>query len=131
VHSALRETQQWIVATWPICPQDAQELGITRQPYCVIVGAGHCGLSLGAALKQLNVPTLILDKRGRSSDIWRDRHETLSLHSPSWFGHMPYFAYPEGWPLHRRRTSLPIGSTPIGLAVIWRCSSRSSHRAPA
>jgi hypothetical protein len=68
---------------------------------------------------------------GRSSDIWRDRHETLSLHSPSWFGHMPYFAYPEGWPLHRRRTSLPIGSTPIGLAVIWRRSSRSSHRAPA
>jgi putative flavoprotein involved in K+ transport len=62
--------------------------------------AGHCGLSLGAVLKQLNVPTLILDKRGRPSDIWCDRHETLSLHSPSWFDHMPYFAYPEGWPLH-------------------------------
>jgi putative flavoprotein involved in K+ transport len=52
----------------------------------VIIGGG---LSLGAILKQLNVPTLILDKRGRPSDTWCDRYETLSLHSPSWFDEMP------------------------------------------
>jgi putative flavoprotein involved in K+ transport len=64
--------------------QDARELGVTRQPYCVIVGAGHRGLSLAARLKQLDVSTLIIDQRERPSDTWRDRHETLSLHSPSW-----------------------------------------------
>ncbi|HUC17738.1 MAG TPA: NAD(P)/FAD-dependent oxidoreductase [Acetobacteraceae bacterium] len=80
--------------------QDAKELGITRQPYCVIIGAGHSGLSLGARLKQLNVPTLIIDKSARPSDTWRNRHESLSLHSPVWFDQMPYFPYPETWPLH-------------------------------
>ncbi|HWA81320.1 MAG TPA: NAD(P)/FAD-dependent oxidoreductase [Acetobacteraceae bacterium] len=80
--------------------QDAKELGITRQPYCVIIGAGQSGLSLGARLKQLNVPTLILDKSARPSDTWRNRHDSLSLHSPVWFDQMPYFPYPETWPLH-------------------------------
>ncbi|MDB5607334.1 MAG: putative monooxygenase protein [Bradyrhizobium sp.] len=49
------------------------ELGIKQQPYCVIVGAGQAGLGLGARLKQLGVPTLIIDKRERPSDIWRER----------------------------------------------------------
>jgi len=80
--------------------QDVWELGITHQPYCLIVGAGHCGLALAARLKQLGVPTLMIDKRERPSDGWRDRHDNLSLHSPSWFDHMPYLPYPENWPLH-------------------------------
>jgi putative flavoprotein involved in K+ transport len=48
--------------------RDAAELGIRKQPYCLIVGAGHCGLSLGARLKQLNVPTLLIDRQERPSD---------------------------------------------------------------
>lgn len=78
---------------------DARELGTTRQPYCVIVGAGHCGLALAARLKQLGVPTLVIDKHARPSDTWRDRYDTLSLHTPSWFDQLPYLAYPETWPL--------------------------------
>src|SRR5262249_12561158 len=78
----------------------AREIGTVRQPYCVIVGGGHCGLSLAARLKRLDVPTLIIDKHERPSDTWRNRYDTLSLHSPSWFDQMPYFAYPQTWPLH-------------------------------
>jgi putative flavoprotein involved in K+ transport len=74
------------------------ELGITQQPYCVIVGAGQAGLGLGARLKQLGVPTLIIDKRERPSDTWRERYATLSLHSPVWYDHMPYLPFPETWP---------------------------------
>jgi putative flavoprotein involved in K+ transport len=80
--------------------QDARELGSIREPYCVIVGAGHCGLSLAARLKQLDVPTVVIDKRKRPSDTWRDRHDGLSLHSPSWFDRMPYLPYPDNWPLY-------------------------------
>ncbi len=79
--------------------RDGQEIGTTRQPYCVIVGAGHCGLALAAHLKQLGVPTLVIDRRGRPSDTWRDRYDSLSLHTPSWFDQLPYLAYPETWPL--------------------------------
>ncbi len=80
--------------------QDDREMGSTRQPYCVIVGAGHCGLALAARLKQLDVPTLLIDKHARPSDTWRDRYDNLSLHSPSWFDSLPYLAYPDNWPIH-------------------------------
>jgi putative flavoprotein involved in K+ transport len=79
--------------------RDGQEIGTTREPYCVIVGAGHCGLALAAHLKQLGVPTLVIDKRVRPSDTWRDRYDSLSLHSPSWYDQLPSLAYPETWPL--------------------------------
>jgi putative flavoprotein involved in K+ transport len=77
---------------------DAAELGVTRQPYCLIVGAGHCGLSLGARLKQLDVPTLLIDRQERPSDTWRNRYETLTVNSPSAADHMPYLPFPESWP---------------------------------
>ena len=79
---------------------EALELGVTRQPYCVIVGAGQAGVALAARLKRLDVPTLVIDRRERPSDTWRERHDSLSLHSPSWVDHMPYFPYPETWPVH-------------------------------
>jgi len=80
--------------------QEKQELGTTRQPYCVIVGAGHAGLALAARLGRLDVPTLVIERRECGSDTWRNRHESLSLHSPCWFDAMPYFPYPESWPLY-------------------------------
>jgi hypothetical protein len=55
---------------------------------------------LGAQLRQLGVPTLLIDSRKRPSDTWRDRHDSLSLHSPSYFDQMPEFSYPANWPLH-------------------------------
>ncbi len=78
--------------------RDAAELGITRQPYCLIVGAGHCGLALGARLKALDVPTLLIDRQQRPSDTWRNRYETLTVNSPSAADHMPYLPFPENWP---------------------------------
>ena len=42
------------------------ELGISRQPYCLIVGGGQGGLALAARLKQLGVPTLIVDALQRA-----------------------------------------------------------------
>jgi putative flavoprotein involved in K+ transport len=78
--------------------QEEAELGITRQPNCLIVGAGHCGLALGARLKQLQVPTLLIDRLDRPSDTWRSRYDTLTLNSPSAADHMPYMPFPETWP---------------------------------
>ncbi|WP_027583214.1 NAD(P)/FAD-dependent oxidoreductase [Bradyrhizobium sp. Ai1a-2] len=72
----------------------------TSQPYCVIVGAGHCGLALGVQLRNLGVPTLIIDRRERPSDTWRNRHDSLTLHSPSYFDQMPGFSYPDNWPVY-------------------------------
>jgi len=50
-------------------------LGITEQPYCLVIGGGQGGLGLGARLKRLGVPTLIVDKAERPGDQWRGRYK--------------------------------------------------------
>jgi putative flavoprotein involved in K+ transport len=74
-------------------------LGITTQPYCLIVGGGQGGLGLAARLKRLGVPTLIIDKADRPGDQWRGRYKSLCLHDPVWYDHMPYLPFPDHWPV--------------------------------
>ena len=74
---------------------EAAELGHSRQPYCVIVGGGQGGIALGARLRQLNVPTIIIEKNERPGDSWRKRYKSLCLHDPVWYDHLPYLPFPE------------------------------------
>ena len=52
------------------------------EPYVVIIGGGQSGLDLGARLKFLDVPTLIIEKNPRVGDQWRNRYQALCLHDP-------------------------------------------------
>jgi putative flavoprotein involved in K+ transport len=79
--------------------QEASELGITEQPYVVIIGGGQAGIGLGARLRQLRVPTIIIDKHSRPGDQWRSRYKSLCLHDPVWYDHMPYLKFPDNWPV--------------------------------
>jgi putative flavoprotein involved in K+ transport len=78
---------------------EVAELGITRQPYCVIIGGGQGGIALGARLRQLNVPTIIIEKNERPGDSWRRRYKSLCLHDPVWYDHLPYLPFPANWPV--------------------------------
>jgi putative flavoprotein involved in K+ transport len=78
---------------------DAAELGISRQPYVLIVGGGQGGIALGARLKQLGVPTLIVERNARAGDSWRKRYKSLCLHDPVWYDHLPYLPFPDTWPV--------------------------------
>ena len=79
--------------------EEEAELGHSRQPYCVIIGGGQGGIALGARLKRLGVPTLIVEKNERAGDSWRKRYKSLCLHDPVWYDHMPYLPFPEHWPV--------------------------------
>ncbi len=79
--------------------REAAELGYERQPYCVIIGGGQGGIALGARLRQLNVPTIIIEKNARPGDSWRKRYKSLCLHDPVWYDHMPYIPFPDNWPV--------------------------------
>jgi putative flavoprotein involved in K+ transport len=79
---------------------EAAELGYARQPYCVIIGGGQGALGLGARLKQLSVPTIIVEKNERPGDSWRVRYKSLCLHDPVWYDHMPYIPFPPNWPIY-------------------------------
>ncbi|WP_192245506.1 NAD(P)/FAD-dependent oxidoreductase [Mesorhizobium silamurunense] len=75
------------------------ELGHTRQPYAVIIGGGQGGIALGARLKQLGVPAIIVEKNERPGDSWRKRYKSLCLHDPVWYDHLPYIDFPKNWPV--------------------------------
>ena len=75
-------------------------IGVTRQPYVLIVGAGQAGLALGATLRLLGVPHLLIDKHPRIGDQWRSRYKSLTLHDPVWYDHMPYLPFPDSWPVY-------------------------------
>ncbi|ASJ74785.1 NAD(P)/FAD-dependent oxidoreductase [Granulosicoccus antarcticus] len=74
-------------------------LGYTEQPYCVVVGGGQGGIALGARLRHLNVPTIIIEKNPKAGDSWRNRYKSLCLHDPVWYDHLPYLPFPSTWPV--------------------------------
>jgi putative flavoprotein involved in K+ transport len=79
--------------------EEAAELGYSQQPYCLIIGGGQGGIALAARLRQLKVPTIVIDKHARPGDQWRKRYKSLCLHDPVWYDHMPYLPFPANWPV--------------------------------
>ncbi|WP_306258477.1 NAD(P)/FAD-dependent oxidoreductase [Pararhizobium sp. IMCC21322] len=75
------------------------DLGYGTQPYTIIIGGGQGGIAMGARLRQLGVPTIILDKNKRPGDSWRNRYKSLCLHDPVWYDHLPYLPFPKTWPV--------------------------------
>ncbi|MGI9463256.1 MAG: flavin-containing monooxygenase [Aestuariivirgaceae bacterium] len=94
-HGAFRERKNWLERK----SDEEAELGYSRQPYCVIIGGGQGGIGLGARMKRLGVPTIIIEKNERPGDSWRKRYKSLCLHDPVWYDHMPYLPFPEHWPV--------------------------------
>ena len=79
--------------------EEVRTLGYEKQPYVVIIGGGQGGIALGARLRQLGVPTIIVEKNERPGDSWRKRYKSLCLHDPVWYDHLPYIDFPKNWPV--------------------------------
>ena len=86
--------------------QEVADLGTTTQPYTVIIGGGQGGIALGARLRQLGVPTIIVEKNARAGDSWRNRYKSLCLHDPVWYDHLPYLPFPPNWPVFSPKDKL-------------------------
>ncbi len=78
---------------------ESESLGTTTQPYVLVIGGGQGGIALGARLRQLGVPALVIDKHARPGDQWRNRYKSLCLHDPVWYDHLPYLKFPDNWPV--------------------------------
>src|SRR5690242_13950538 len=86
--------------TWKeLRDEETEQLGLKTQPYALIIGGGQGGIALGARLRQLGVPTIIIEKNGRPGDSWRKRYKSLCLHDPVWYDHLPYIDFPKNWPI--------------------------------
>jgi len=94
-HRADRDRRTWLENR----KAEEAELGVTRQPYCLIIGGGQGGIALAARLGRLGVPTLIVEKNEKPGDSWRNRYRSLVLHDPVWYDHLPYLPFPDDWPV--------------------------------
>ena len=94
-HGATKDRVTWKEAR----EADLNEMGRTRQPYVVVVGGGQGGIALGARLRQLGVPHVVIDRHARPGDQWRSRYKSLCLHDPVWYDHLPYLPFPANWPV--------------------------------
>ncbi|WKG01995.1 NAD(P)/FAD-dependent oxidoreductase [Mycolicibacterium sp. HK-90] len=74
-------------------------LGYSEEPYILVIGGGQGGIALGARLRQLGVPAIVVDKHERPGDQWRKRYKSLCLHDPVWYDHLPYLPFPPNWPV--------------------------------
>jgi len=94
-HGASKSRKSWLETL----QDEQQELGYSRQPYCVIIGGGQGGIALAARLKQLDVPTIVIERSAKAGDSWRNRYKSLCLHDPVWYDHLPYLPFPDHWPV--------------------------------
>ncbi|RKK06245.1 NAD(P)/FAD-dependent oxidoreductase [Pseudoroseomonas wenyumeiae] len=94
-HGAVPGRKSWLEQR----REEHSALGTTRQPEVLIVGGGQGGIVLGARLRRLGVPALIIDALPRPGDAWRRRYRTLCLHDPVWNIHLPYLPFPDHWPV--------------------------------
>ena len=101
-HGVHRDRKTWLERRI----EEERTLGIEKQPYCVIIGGGQGGLALGARLRRLDVPTIIIEKNPRIGDSWRNRYKSLCLHDPVWYDHMPYLPFPDHWPVFSPKDKL-------------------------
>ena len=101
-HTAQRGQKSWLEQRH----EEEAALGFSEQPYVLIVGGGQGGIALGARLRRLGVPAIIVDKHARPGDNWRSRYKSLCLHDPVWYDHMPYLPFPDDWPVFAPKDKL-------------------------
>ncbi len=94
-HGAYKDRKSWLEAR----QDEERTLGFAKQPYAVVIGGGQAGIILGARLKKLGVPAVIVEKNPRPGDSWRNRYKSLCLHDPVWYDHLPYMPFPDDWPV--------------------------------
>jgi putative flavoprotein involved in K+ transport len=101
-HGAQQGRKSWLERRH----EEESRLGYDEQPYVVIVGGGQGGIMLGARLRRLGVPTIVVEKNARPGDSWRNRYKSLCLHDPVWYDHLPYMPFPEDWPVFTPKDKL-------------------------
>lgn len=97
----------------------------SRHTDCLIIGGGHCGLSVAAGLKERGIDAIILEKHAAIGDQWRERYERLHLHHITDAMHLPGVRYPAHVPRYPSR--LDLADYLAGYARIHDLDVRLDH----
>ncbi|KAJ4287829.1 hypothetical protein N0V90_012533 [Kalmusia sp. IMI 367209] len=60
--------------------------------------ASQAGLMVGARLQNMGIKPLLLERSARLGDSWRQRYQSVTLHTPTYTDHWAYMKIPETWP---------------------------------
>jgi len=69
-----------------------------NDPEVLVIGGGQSGICIGARLDGMGVDVLVVEKNARAGDSWRNRYETLALHTPTDMSDFPYIPFPSTFP---------------------------------
>ncbi|KZT03173.1 FAD/NAD-P-binding domain-containing protein [Laetiporus sulphureus 93-53] len=106
---------------------------IERNPHVLVVGAGQTGLQIAARFKQMDIPTLVIERNAAIGDQWRKRYPTLSLNTTKNHHTFLYQAYPTNWPEFTPRDKLANWLAQYAVSqdlVVWTSSSIMAHPRP-
>ena len=68
------------------------------QTDAVVVGAGPAGLAMGAVLREIKVPFVMLERDEQVGSAWRRHYERLHLHTVKQHSSLPYRPFPKDVP---------------------------------
>ncbi|KHN99847.1 Pyridine nucleotide-disulfide oxidoreductase, FAD/NAD(P)-binding domain protein [Metarhizium album ARSEF 1941] len=80
------------------CLENGQKEPMLDELQVLVVGGGQCGVFLAAHLEHMGLSYLLVDKNPRVGDSWRNRYETLKIHTPSSMNSFPFLRFPTSWP---------------------------------
>ncbi|KAL5698485.1 indole-3-pyruvate monooxygenase [Ranunculus cassubicifolius] len=70
-------------------------------PGPIIVGAGPSGLAVAACLKEIGVPSMIIERANCIASLWKLRtYDRLHLHLPKQFCELPLMPFPTKFPTY-------------------------------
>jgi thioredoxin reductase len=77
---------------------------------CAIIGAGQAGLSVAGRLKSQNVDYVVLDRNKRVGDAWRNRYDTVKLHTTRDSSYLPFNrTFDTSYPVYLSKDDLAKG----------------------
>ena len=98
----------------------------TNDAACLIIGAGHCGLSVAASLRKQGIDPIILEKNTHVGDQWRQRYERLHLHHITDAMHLSDVPFPSHYPRYLSR--LDFADYLESYAQLQNLDIRCGHR---
>ncbi|KAI0755521.1 dimethylaniline monooxygenase (N-oxide-forming) [Fomes fomentarius] len=85
---------------------------------------------IAARFKQINIPTLVIDRNDRVGDSWRKRYPSLTLHNARRHHTLLYQPFPSNWPEYTPRDKLADWLecyVTIQDLVVWTHSELYTH----
>ena len=66
--------------------------------HTIAIGAGPAGLSVGACLRQADIPCVILEQNDKVGSAWHRHYDRLHLHTDKRNSELPFLSYPKDYP---------------------------------